>query len=257
MDGESYQVATNAHNGSSTFNGGDRGWGRSILDIGSHTENSITFVLFDRSWNGFPGTAASCLTHTVTPYEWRVAFGVTPTKKPGPINMSQQAFFNLDGFKKKNLTGSVPVSDKTVRDHKLHLPLSGLRFETDALGLSTGDILGNPRGSEYDFWSASRRIGDVLEKPYMGICDRCQKRQYHNHNPSGSYDTIFQLGRSQPWNKEDVPAAILSSPESGISMKLYSDQEALHVHTWSQKECKNIGSHRCLFHLLIVRSQFH
>ncbi|KAM0321215.1 hypothetical protein ACHAPQ_009579 [Fusarium lateritium] len=236
MDGQTYQVATNAHNGSSTFNGGDRGWGRSILDIGSHTENSITFVLFDRSWNGFPGTAASCLTHTVTPYEWRIAFGVTPTKKPGPINMSQQAFFNLDGFKSKNVTGAEASSDNTIRDHRLHLPLSGLRFATDASGLSTGDILGNRKGCEHDFWSASRRIGDVLKEPFMDVCGRGPKKQYGDHNLGEVYDTTFLLGRSQPWNKEDVPAAVLSSARSGISMKLYTDQEALHVHTWSQDE---------------------
>ncbi|KAF5004818.1 hypothetical protein FDECE_8695 [Fusarium decemcellulare] len=239
MDGETYHVATNSHNGSHTFNGGDRGWGRNILDIGSHTENSITFVLFDRSWNGFPGTAASCLTHTVTPYEWRIAFGVTPTKKPGPINMSQQAFFNLDGFKSRNSTLAEETSDNTILNHHLHLPLSGLRFDTDTSGLSNGDILGNRRGSKHDFWSASRRIGDVLGRdPSFEVQDKGQKQWYNNRNVGHRYDTTFQLGRTQPWNKEDTPAAVLSSAQSGITMSLYTDQEALHVHTWSQEQGK-------------------
>ncbi|KAK8126996.1 aldose-1-epimerase [Apiospora kogelbergensis] len=221
MDGERYRVSPNAHNNTSIHNGGDHGWGRTILDIGSHTENSITFVLFDRSWNGFPGTAASCLTHTVTPYEWRIAFGVTPTKKAGPINMSQQAFFNLDGFK-SNAT-------RTIQDHTLHLPFSGLRFGADELGIPTGDILAGKQHGQHDFWSAASPIGERLRQ-------RPGELQHCCHSEGGTccgYDETFLVSRSQPWKKEDSPAAILSSPRSGITMELYTDQEALHVHTWN------------------------
>ncbi|KAH8692265.1 hypothetical protein BGW36DRAFT_431486 [Talaromyces proteolyticus] len=47
------------------------------------------------------------------------------------------------------------------------------------------------------------------------------------------YDDIFLIARSQPWKKEDHPVATLYSAHSGITVDLYTDQEALHLHTWN------------------------
>ncbi len=212
-----HQIWANAHNGTSTYNGGDKSWGRRKWDIPNHVENSITFVMFDRDYNGFPGLFVSCLTHTVTPYEWRIAYGVTPTLARGPINLSQQVFFNLDGLR-SNATN-------TVLDHKLHLPSAGLRFRFDEKGISTGDLLSNQKGTKYDFWSDARYIGDRVNQKIESPL---------------AYDETFALSHRVPGNKHEYPAAILSSPRSGITMELYTDQDALHVHTWSEKNGKSI-----------------
>ena len=87
--------------GNATFNGGDKGWGRLDWAVPSNEEDSIVFVMFDRGKNGFPGLFISCVTHTVTPHEWHIEYGVTPLLMPGgPINMAQQVYFNLDGLRK-------------------------------------------------------------------------------------------------------------------------------------------------------------
>ncbi|KAL2833068.1 putative aldose 1-epimerase family protein [Aspergillus pseudoustus] len=221
LDGVTHQVSANSK-GPTTWNGGKHGWGRTILDIGSHTEDSITFVLFDRSWNGFPGTAASCLTHTVTPYEWRIAFGATPTRKPSPINISQQVFWNLDGF--------AANSSRTIAEHRLHLPLSGLRIETDAEGIPTGDLKANKLGSAYDFWSGD---GKLLGRGLEQLRECPASRHPLSQRGTDGYDENFLVVRSQPWKKEDQPVASLSSDHSGITVDLYTDQEALHVQTWN------------------------
>lgn len=52
---------------------------------------------------------------------------------------------------------------------------------------------------------------------------------------SCGYDDTFLVSRFQPWKKEDHPVASLSSTLSGIKVELYTDQEALHVHTWNNK----------------------
>ncbi|KAI1085700.1 putative aldose 1-epimerase family protein [Whalleya microplaca] len=222
VDGTTFQVSANAHNGTSLFNGGDEGWGRQTWDIATHINNSITFVLFDRKWNGFPGIFASCLTHTVTPYQWRVAFGVTPLLKPGPISLSQQVFFNLDGFT-SNTSGE-------ILNHKLHLPSAGLRFDEDKLGIPTGDLKSNKKGGQYDFWSASRLIGDGIRQKTPGFPAACDKSE-----SDCVLDTTFQLNHKRLGDKEDAPVAVLSSAHSGITMELYTDQDALHVQTWSDK----------------------
>ena len=193
-----------------TINGGKRPWGRMSFDVVAHTNNSITFVVFDFRRNGFPGTAVSSLTHTVTPYEWRIAYGVTPVRAESPISLSTQVFWNLDGFVRE------PV--KTVKDHMLHLPFSGLRLAVDQDGIPTGDITGNKKNSTYDFWSASRPLGIGLTKANTG------------------YNDTFLVSRSQPWDWNTKPVATLASPHSGIKLDLYTDQEALHVLTWNEED---------------------
>jgi aldose 1-epimerase len=206
-----------------TFNGGERGWGRTSLDIASHTANSITFLVFDRAWNGFPGTAGSSLTHTVTPYEWRIAYGITPTRGRSPYDLSQQVFWNLDGF--------AANSSRTIAEHTLHLPYSGLRLETDEYGIPTGDIKGNRLNSTYDYWSAARSLSSGLNSPTKhSNTSGCRN--------GGGYDDTFLISRSQPWNRDDHLVASLESPRSGIKVDLYTDQEALHVLTWNAPDGK-------------------
>jgi len=205
------------------FNGGDNGWGRQTWEVATHTKDSITFLLFDRMWNGFPGINAACLTHTVTPYEWKIAFGVTPLIKAGPLDLSQTVFFNLDGFIRPDNHQS-----STILNHSLHIPRAGMRFATDEQGVATGDLLANRQGREYDFWStASRTVGDGLR----------QKPELPRHcKPAGGrgcgYDETFLLSGDRGMQ----PSAVLSSARSGISMELYADRDAVHVHTWNEPD---------------------
>ncbi|KAJ0297777.1 hypothetical protein COL5a_011932 [Colletotrichum fioriniae] len=214
------KVWPNAHNRTSTFNGGDEGWGRQTWDVAVHINNSITFLMFDRQWNGFPGVFASCLTHTVTPYEWRIAFGVTPLLFAGPINLSQQVFFNLDGFRyppkpvsttsRESNSNTSSTQARRPPSHQLQLPSSGMRFAMDPQGIPTGDLLSNRKGGEFDFWSSAKTMLDG----WRGLND------------------VFAISHPYPEHKMNNPAAILSSTHSGISLSLYTDQDALRVQTW-------------------------
>jgi aldose 1-epimerase len=47
-EGTTFPLWANAHNGTSTYNVGDNGWGRRNWAVPARTENSITFVMFDR-----------------------------------------------------------------------------------------------------------------------------------------------------------------------------------------------------------------
>ena len=196
-------------------------------------KNSITFVVFDRvGKNGFPGMAVSSLTHTVMPYAWHIAYGVTPVRHDTPIDISHQVFWNLDGF--------MEGTTKTIAEHMLHLPHSGLRLGIDEHNVPTGDILGNKMNTTYDFWSRPKSIGSVLGK-----------------TSAEGLDNTFLISRSQPWSKDHSPAATLESDESGIKLDLYTDKEALHVLTWNEED--GIPTLDFLFslHLFFLKSILH
>jgi aldose 1-epimerase len=208
INGITYFTSANGNNGTTTFDGGERGWSRMSLDVGSHTANSITFVVFDRvGRNGFPGNAGSSLTHSVFPYEWRISYGVTPsrTSDPVPINLSHQTYWNLDGFGAN--------SSGTIAKHTLHLPFSGLRLDENEHGIPTGDIKGNTKKSCHDFWSESKLLGD------------CPKEK-------GKYNDLYLISRQSPWEKDSKPVASLSSAKTGIRVDMYTDQEAIRLLTW-------------------------
>lgn len=170
--------------------------------------------MFDKGKNGFPGLFISCITHTVTPYEWHIEYGVTPLLMPGgPINMAQQVFFNLDGLRKgtDGIIGS-------IADHVLHLPMSGMRFDFDNNGIATGNILSNRKGEEHDFWSTPKKIKDALS------------------TTASLYDETFMIAHKHAdYSRREQPVAILSSERSGISMKVFTDQEAIRVRTWDEE----------------------
>lgn len=105
-------------------------------------------------------------------------------------------------------------------DHKLRLPVAGMRFDVDERGTPTGDMKSNREGMEFDFWSAGKSIGEVVQKGNAG------------------FDVTYALSHKPLGDKEDEPVAILSSKLSGVTMELYTDQDALHVHTWDN----NLGN---------------
>ncbi|KAH8896318.1 galactose mutarotase-like protein [Thozetella sp. PMI_491] len=221
IDGVTFSAGeANGNNGTTTYNGGFKGWEHRAFDVASHTSNSITFVGFDRpSKHGFPGSAGYCMTHSVYPNEWRIAYGVTPTRTDVriPVSLSLKTFFNLDGF------GPDPDA-RTVAEQRLHLPFSGLRLEEDEHGIPTGDIKGNPKYSEHDFWSGPKPLRE-------GFAQR--------GGPTiARYDDVYLIQRPQPWHWESKPAASLSSARSGIKMELYTDQEAVRIVTWDEEPAR-------------------
>ncbi|KAL2071879.1 hypothetical protein VTL71DRAFT_13114 [Oculimacula yallundae] len=215
LNGKKWKTSDNGKDGQKpvTINGGKRGWGNIRLDVAVHTKDTLTFFIYDRGANGFPGVAGASLTHTVTPFAWHMSYGSTPMKEAGPLDLSHQVYWNLDGFNNQ--------STRTVKNHKLSLPYSGLRLGVDEDRVPTGDILGNKKGSGYDFWSAPRPLAVALNQTGA---------------ESSGLDNTFLTSRSQPWAKDFKPVATLESGQSGIKLDLYTDQEALQVKTWNEPD---------------------
>ncbi|KAH7409667.1 galactose mutarotase-like domain-containing protein [Cadophora sp. MPI-SDFR-AT-0126] len=215
LNGKRWKTSQNGKNGQKpvTVNGGKRGWGNIKLDVAVHTKDTLTFFIYDRGANGFPGVSGASLTHTVTPFAWHMSYGSTPMKEAGPLDLSHQVFWNLDGF--------VENSTRTIEKHKLSLPYSGLRLGIDEDRIPTGDIHGNKKNSGYDFWSGPRPLDVALSR---------------TGDTSPGLDNTFLTSRSQPWAKDHKPVASLESEQSGVKLDFYADQEALQVVTWNHPD---------------------
>lgn len=65
LDGATYHIPGNEFNNSQTLHGGPVGYDQRNWIVTDHTDNSITFTLFDNGFEGFPGGVISTATYTV------------------------------------------------------------------------------------------------------------------------------------------------------------------------------------------------
>jgi aldose 1-epimerase len=115
LNGKRWKTSNNGKNPErpATIDGGKRGWGNIKLEVAVHMKETLTFFIYDRYDNGWPGIAGSSLTHTVTPFAWHMAYGSTPMRESFPMDLSHRAYWNLDGF--------VANSSRTIENQKLSL----------------------------------------------------------------------------------------------------------------------------------------
>jgi aldose 1-epimerase len=115
LNGKRWKTSNNGKNPKrpATIDGGKRGWGNIKLEVAVHLKDTLTFFIYDRYDNGWPGIAGASLTHTVTPFAWHMAYGSTPMREAFPMDLSHRAYWNLDGF--------VANSSRTIENHKLSL----------------------------------------------------------------------------------------------------------------------------------------
>lgn len=89
VDGMSYKILPNEHNGSDTLHGGPNGWSWRNWTVVAHTTDSISFSLADPNGSqGFPGEVISVVTYTVTPMQWHIRMSAFSLTKTSPIMLT-------------------------------------------------------------------------------------------------------------------------------------------------------------------------
>ncbi len=204
IDGTPFQLLTN--NYGHTLHGGPTGWQYQVYEARQTADNilSLTIISPDGD-NGFPGNiTAGCIYTLSDSNTLRMDYFAT-TDAPTVINMTNHSYFNLHGD-----------GNKSVLDHLLWLNSSQIT-PVDSTFMTTGEISDIPAGSEFDFLSAPKEIGQDINTGNE------QLRNGHGYdhnwilipNPNGTLNL----------------AATLYCPESGIKLSVSTSEPGIQVYT--------------------------
>ncbi|MGO9774323.1 MAG: aldose epimerase family protein [Roseiarcus sp.] len=203
LDGTLYELERKPEE-KHTLHGGPNGFGRKIWKLGSVDASSVTLTLESPDGDaGFPGAlTATCVYRLIEPATLRVELGAQ-CDRPTIVNLTQHAYFNLDG-------------SSDVRDHELTL-VSDFYTPTDAELIPTGEIR-SVAGTPYDFRQA---------RPIR-------------HASGQAYDTNF-VASHLPGEAGLAPIAKLRSPANGLTLELHSTEPGVQVYDAAKLDCPAPG----------------
>jgi aldose 1-epimerase len=199
LDGKSYTLDRNFL-GKHTLHGGGKGFNKRIWKLGEHGADYVSLSLTSADGDmGFPGEMlATCLYRFVEPATLRVELTAV-CDKPTVVNLTQHAYFNLDG-------------SPDILDHELEMPCD-FYTPTDAELIPTGEIRA-VGGTAYDFRS-SRKV----------------------RNPEGvTYDTNFVSSRKAGPDGLAMLAR-LRSPKNGVTLELHSTEPGVQLYDAAKLNC--------------------
>lgn len=210
LDGKSYSLFTN--NGPNTLHGGKKGFQDVVWDVAHSNDSSIALSYLSKDGEeNFPGNLTVKVTYTLQSDNTLKIDYEAKTDKKTIINLTNHAFFNLNG----QGTGSIVRHVLQINADK-YTP-------ADSTLIATGKI--DPvANTPYDFTKPTAigaRIGDVNE-------------QLKNGN---GYDINYVLGMDV--SKKLRHAATVTGDLSGITMDVYTMEPGLQFYTGNFMRGKN------------------
>jgi aldose 1-epimerase len=188
------------------LHGGTKAFGRRLWKLGAYDGASVSLILESPDGEaGFPGAlTATCVYRMLEPATLRVELSAV-ADKPTVVNLTQHAYFNLDG-------------SANILDHQVTLFADFYTPADDEL-IPTGEIR-SVSGTPYDFRG---------ERPVR--------------NASGTtYDTNFvaslRLGADGL-----APIARVRSPVNELTMSLYSTEPGVQLYDAATLDCPVPGLH--------------
>lgn len=210
LDGKSYTLFTN--NGQNTLHGGKKGYQYVVWDAKQPNEHTVEFhYLSNDMEEGFPGNLAVKVTYTLTDNnELKMDYEAT-TDKPTVVNLTNHAFFNLNGEGSGKILG-----------HKLQI-YADEYTPVDSTLIPTGKIE-KVAGTPFDF-----------SKPFT-IGARIDVKNEQLSNGKG-YDHNFVLNKTEGMGM--FHAANVQGDQSGIVMDIYTTEPGLQFYSGNFMQGKN------------------
>lgn len=202
LDGDTIQLPTN--NFRHCLHGGPRGWQYQVYD--GNLQNDSTLTLTMQSPDGdqnFPGAVTATVTYTLrSDNAIDIKYDATTDKKT-VINMTNHSYFNLSGDPSKPAT-----------DHILYINADNYT-PVDSTFMTTGEIA-TVKNTPMDFTTPKAISQDIDKYDFV---------QLKNGN---GYDHNWVLNTNGDINKL---AAKLTSPVSGITLEVYTNEPGIQVYT--------------------------
>lgn len=215
IDGKEYQLTVNEND--NQLHGGKGGFSTKMWDARQTTDSlgnpSLEMTYFSPDGEeGYPGNLTVKVTYTVTEKNEFVIDYEAETDAPTILNPTSHIYFNLHG-----------TSAKSTDTHLLTIYADSFT-PTDAELIPTGEI--SPvEGTPMDFRKATP-IGAGMDRKDFGPI-----------KIGGGYDHNWCLDKGSDFGL----AAELYEPETGIGMKIYTDQPGLQFYAGQGMDGKETG----------------
>lgn len=200
LGGKKYQLDVN--NGVNTLHGGFKGFYMQVFQARQENPQTLHLEYLSKDGEGgYPGNLTIKVTYTLTDDNSLKIDYTATTDQETPVNLTNHAYFNLNG------DGS-----NTITNHVLQIDAD--RYTpVDTTLIPTGE-LASVKGTPFDFTTA-KPIGKDIEADNVQI-----------KNGKG-YDHNFVLNQ----NDGSGPVAVVSSPETGIKMEVYTSEPGLQFYS--------------------------
>lgn len=209
LDGKGYDLTKN--NGANILHSGLKGFDHTVWDVVKHDKNQLVLsCVSPDGTDGFPGTLTTTLTYTLTDDDALSIYYEATTDKPTVVNLSNHAYFNLEGG------GDIMDYVLTINADKI--------TEASRDGIPTGKLL-DVKSTPYDFREGCR-IGD-RQMSFAGF--RFGQRPEIPEGKVMLYDNNFCVKHKKKKGVEKV--ASLYSPRSGRTLEVWNDHPGLQVYS--------------------------
>ncbi len=202
IDGQEIQLPKNNYDHS--LHGGPNGWHTKVFTPGQATDKSIAMTLISPDGDAnYPGEITATITYTLTDDNAIDINYAATTDKKTILNLTNHSYFNLSGDASKPITNDI-------------LYINADNFTpVDNTFMTTGEIL-PVSGTPMDF-TKPKRVGEEI--------DKFDFEQLKNGN---GYDHNWVLNTKGDVNEL---AAKVTSPQSGISLEVYTNEPGIQVYS--------------------------
>lgn len=140
LNGQTYHIPTNEHDGEDTLHGGSVGYDQRNWTVVTQNDSSITFSFLDNALEGFPGTVLTTATYTVSSYlsgpqgqlrpRLTSMMVSTALDEATPIMLANHIYWNLNAFRDATILNDttlwMPYSDRYILIDNIEVPTGAI-----------------------------------------------------------------------------------------------------------------------------------